>query len=90
MNFILQIQAGAAPATLERILQAARVRGFHLRGLEVKLTADGRHYRLRLTVESELPLTRLTRQLERLVGVTELTALHGVPNEVAQPVALAP
>ncbi len=90
MNFTLQMQAGKAPATLERILQAARVRGFQLRGFEVRETGDGGHYRVRLSVESELPLTRLTRQLERLVGVSELIALHGVPHETASSLAVAP
>lgn len=75
MIFDIQMQAGRAPATLERILQAARVRGFELQGLDVRPTVDGRHYRVRLTVESELPPVRLIRQLEKQVGISELTAL---------------
>lgn len=87
MIFDIQMRAGRAPATLERILQAARVRGFELQGLDARPTPDGRHYRVRLTVESELPPARLIRQLERQVGISELTALPEAGREAPAPAA---
>lgn len=85
MIFDIQMQAGRAPATLERILQAARVRGFELQGLDVRPTIDGGHYRVRLTVESDLPPARLIRQLEKQVGISGLTALLEAGREAPVP-----
>ncbi|MES9873488.1 MAG: acetolactate synthase 2 small subunit [Candidatus Sedimenticola sp. 6PFRAG7] len=77
----MHITADNRPAMLERILQTARVRGFHIRGLEVHATENRDQFRITLTVESEKPDQRLIRQLEKITGLTTLTALHAIESE---------
>jgi len=74
----MHITALNQPAIIERILQTTRVRGFRILGLEAHTCEAQREFRITLTVESERPDERLTRQLEKITGVLGITALHSV------------
>ena len=88
MSHQLQIIARATPGALERILRTLRVRGFELHHLAVELDAAAQRYRLQLRVEGARALSMLERQLEKLVEVEQLLAMHAGGG--ARPAQAAP
>ena len=78
MIYSMHIEADNRLAIAERILQTTRVRGFALRGLEVRVAEVGRPLRITLTVDGHRPMESLLRQLEKIQGIAEITALHSV------------
>lgn len=78
MIFSMHIEARPNPALLEKVLQTTRVRGFHLRSLDVHSEHNGQQLRIHMTVESEREQARLVAQLSKINGITEINALHAV------------
>ncbi|PLY15202.1 MAG: acetolactate synthase 2 small subunit [Sedimenticola sp.] len=79
MIYSMHIEATDTPAMLERILQTTRVRGFHIRHLEVR-AQETQTLRITMTVESQRDQARLITQLNKIPGINDLTALHSITN----------
>ncbi|MCG8426355.1 MAG: acetolactate synthase 2 small subunit [Chromatiales bacterium] len=85
MIYSMHIEANDNPAMLERILQTTRVRGFHIRHLDVRGHESKESLRITMTVESSRDQNRLITQLHKISGIMELTALHSINGDNAEP-----
>jgi len=72
MRTTLSILLRNEAASVERLLQVTRYRGFQLAGLELTEPEDGRVLAVRMSVKSERPLSLLTAQLQKLYDVVQL------------------
>ena len=80
MTYSMHIEAINTPAMIERILQTTRVRGFHLRHLDVRTQEQNKTLKITLTVESPREQDRLITQLGKLTGIVEMNALHSIDD----------
>jgi len=70
---VLRMQIKNVSGSLERVIRTVRHRGFEMLSLHVDLNADGTTASLNLSVSSERHLSTLTRQLEKLYDVLNMT-----------------
>ncbi len=75
MKSLLIIQGHNSPELLERILRVCRHRGFSLQNINAETTENEQILHVTLTVCSSRPITLLTKQLEKLFGITKVATL---------------
>jgi acetolactate synthase II small subunit len=80
MNNTLVIEAKHSPECLERLLRVCRHRGFTLSNIDAKVNTQDKTIHIHLTVCSEREISLLTKQIEKIVGVTDVTQLPSSNN----------
>lgn len=76
MRSLLIVQGHNSPELLERLLRVVRHRGFMVQNLNAETSENGQDLHLTLTVSSERDISLLTKQLEKIFGVTKVAALN--------------
>ena len=71
MRSLLTIEGDNSPELLERLLRVVRHRGFKIETLNVE-TTDNQLLHLTLTVTSERNISLLSKQLEKIFGITRV------------------
>jgi acetolactate synthase II small subunit len=75
MKSLLIIQGKNSPELLERILRVVRHRGFSMQNLQAETTENEQGLHLTLTVLSDRNINLLTKQLEKIFGITKVSTL---------------
>ncbi|GLS92606.1 acetolactate synthase [Psychromonas marina] len=75
MKSQLTIESQNSPELLERLLRVVRHRGFNVQTLQAETTDNEQNLHLSLTVYSEREISLLTKQLEKIFGVTKVSLL---------------
>jgi len=75
MKSLLIIQGHNSPELLERLLRVVRHRGFTMQNLTAETSANEQELHLTLTVRSERNINLLTKQLEKVFGITKVATL---------------
>jgi len=75
MKSQLTIESQNSPELLERLLRVVRHRGFNMQTLQAETTNNEQNLHLSLTVCSEREISLLTKQLEKIFGVTKVSLL---------------
>ncbi|WP_022942500.1 acetolactate synthase 2 small subunit [Psychromonas hadalis] len=75
MKSLLIIQGDNSPELLERLLRVVRHRGFAVQNLNAEISKNGQALHLTLTVCSERKISLLTKQLEKIFGITKVATL---------------
>lgn len=75
MKSLLIIQGYNSPELLERLLRVIRHRGFTVQNLNAETSENEQDLHLTLTVSSERDISLLTKQLEKIFGITKVAAL---------------
>ena len=79
MRSLLTIEGDNSPEFLERLLRVVRHRGFRVEKLNVETANDEQHLQLALTVASERNISLLTKQLEKIFGITKVQVTSQAP-----------
>ncbi|SET40603.1 acetolactate synthase 2 small subunit [Thalassotalea agarivorans] len=69
-SYQLNIQAAQESTVLERILQVSRYRGFDVVGAD--MTLENSHWQIKLVLESDKCLSKLTTQLQKIVDIEQI------------------
>ena len=75
MKSLLIIQGNNSPELLERLLRVVRHRGFSVNNLTAETSADAKNLHVTLTVSSERDINLLTKQLEKIFGISKVAKL---------------
>lgn len=75
MKYLLIIQAENSPELLERLLRVCRHRGFTMQNINAETTEDEKSLHVTLTVCSERPVSLLSKQIEKLFGITQVAIM---------------
>jgi len=76
MRSLLTIQGNNSPEFLERLLRVIRHRGFSIQNLTAETSEKDKKLQLTLTISSERDISLLTKQLEKIYGVTKVVKLN--------------
>ena len=76
----LTVEAKNSPEFLERLLRVCRHRGFTIQSINAEVNNTLQITQINLTVFSERDITLLTKQIEKVVGVIEITLLQQPEN----------
>ncbi len=79
MKSLLIIQGHNSPDLLERLLRVVRHRGFSVQNLNVETSENEQDLHLTLTVSSDRDISLLTKQLEKIFGITKVATLSQEP-----------
>jgi acetolactate synthase II small subunit len=80
MNNTLVVEANSSPEFLERLLRVCRHRGFTLNKINAQVDEKHKTICIHLTVSSDRDIRLLTKQIEKIVGVINITALQQPEN----------
>ena len=72
MKYSVTIKANNSPELLERLLRVCRHRGFSVQNINGETTDNEQSLDVSLTVCSDRPISLLSKQLEKLFGVTRV------------------
>lgn len=75
MKSLLIIQGKNSPELLERLLRVVRHRGFSVQNLHAETSESGQDLHLTITVYSDRDISLLTKQLEKIFGITKVATL---------------
>lgn len=75
MKYLLIIQAENSPELLERLLRVCRHRGFTMQNINAETTEDEKSLHVTLTVCSERPASLLSKQIEKIFGITQVAIM---------------
>ncbi|WP_028862404.1 acetolactate synthase 2 small subunit [Psychromonas aquimarina] len=75
MKYLLIIQGENCPELLERLLRVCRHRGFRVQNINGETTENEKSLHVTLTVCSDRPVSLLTKQIEKLFGITRVAAI---------------
>jgi acetolactate synthase II small subunit len=75
MRSLLIIQGHNSPELLERLLRVVRHRGFNIQALHAETSENEEELHLTLTVSSMREISLLTKQLEKIYGITKVATL---------------
>ena len=75
MRSLLIIQGHNSPELLERLLRVVRHRGFNIQALHAETSENEEELHLTLTVSSMREISLLTKQLEKIFGITKVATL---------------
>lgn len=73
MKYSVIIKGDNSPELLERLLRVCRHRGFSLENINGETTENGKSLHVNLIVCSDRPVSLLSKQLEKLFGVIQVT-----------------
>ena len=76
----LTVEAKNSPEFLERLLRVCRHRGFTIQSINAEVNNTLQTTQINLTVFSERDINLLTKQIEKVVGVIEITLLQQPEN----------
>jgi len=76
MRSLLTIEADNSPEILERLLRVVRHRGFRVEKLNVVTANNEQHLHATLTVSSEREISLLTKQLDKIFGITKVLSAN--------------
>jgi acetolactate synthase II small subunit len=76
MQYLITIKADNSPELLERLLRVCRHRGFSIQNINGETSEDNKTLTVALTVCSERPISLLSKQLEKLFAVNQVTAVE--------------
>ena len=79
MRSLLIIQGHNSPELLERLLRVVRHRGFNIQALHAETSENEEELHLTLTVCSMREISLLTKQLEKIFGITKVATLSQEP-----------
>jgi len=79
MKSLLIIQGHNSPELLERLLRVVRHRGFSVQNLNAETSENEKDLHLTLTVSSSREISLLTKQLEKIFGITKVATLSQEP-----------
>lgn len=80
MKSLLIIEAKKSPEFLERLLRVCRHRGFIVDSINAETGNSLQATHVTLTVCSERDISLLTKQIEKVVGVTQIATLQQEQN----------
>ena len=83
MNTILQLTVRTHPGVMAHVISLFARRAFNVDGILCLPIGDGTQSRIWLRVQEDARLEQLTRQLQKLVDVTDVR-LHGTDPQVFQ------
>lgn len=75
MKYLLIIQADNSPELLERLLRVCRHRGFTMQNINAETTENEKSLHVTLTVCSERPVSLLSKQIEKIFGITQVATM---------------
>jgi acetolactate synthase II small subunit len=75
MKSLLIIEAKKSPEFLERLLRVCRHRGFTVDNMNAETVKIKQMIHVTLTVCSDRDISLLTKQIEKLIGVTQVATL---------------
>jgi acetolactate synthase II small subunit len=75
MKYLIMIKADNSPELLERLLRVCRHRGFNIQNINGETSEDEKVLNVTLTVCSERPVSLLSKQLEKLYGITQVASI---------------
>lgn len=78
---VIKMQVMQQPGSLERVLRVIRHRGFSLLDLSVNGTLDNQIFSLMVMVSGDRPLSFLTKQLNKLIDVSDLKVSEKIVNK---------
>ena len=73
MNNSIVIKAANSPEFLERVLRVCRHRGFNVDSMSAETEQPQQILSITLNVVSERDISLLTKQIEKIIGVIEIT-----------------
>jgi len=76
MKYLMIIKGENSPELLERLLRVCRHRGFRVQNINGETTENEKFLHITLTVYSERPISQLSKQIEKLFGITQVAALE--------------
>jgi len=75
MKSLLIIQGHNSPELLERLLRVVRHRGFKIHNLTSETSESSDNLHVTLTVSSQRDISLLTKQIEKIFGITKVAKL---------------
>lgn len=75
MKYLMIIQGENSPELLERLLRVIRHRGFHVVKISAESTENRKLLHVTVTVSSERPVGLLSKQIEKIFGITQVAVL---------------
>ena len=75
MKYLVIIQGHNSPELLERLLRICRHRGFLVQKMSAETTENEKSLHITLTVCSDRPVTLLSKQIEKIFGITQVAVL---------------
>lgn len=75
MKYLMIIQGENSPELLERLLRVIRHRGFTVRKINAECTENCKLLHITVTVTSERPVSLLSKQIEKIFGITQVAVL---------------
>ena len=81
MKYLLIIQGDNSPELLERVLRVCRHRGFCMQNINAETTENGKSLHITLTVHSQRAIGLLSKQLEKIFGISQVAVL-GQPEKL--------
>ncbi|MCG6201943.1 acetolactate synthase 2 small subunit [Psychromonas antarctica] len=75
MKYLLIIQGENSPELLERLLRVCRHRGFSVQKISGETTENEKSLHITLTVCSDRPVSLLSKQIDKLFGITQVVAI---------------
>lgn len=75
MKSLLIIQGRNSPELLERLLRVVRHRGFKAHNVTAETSENSENLYVTLTVSSQRDISLLTKQLEKIYGISKVAKL---------------
>lgn len=83
MKYLMIIQGDDSPELLERLLRVIRHRGFQIQKINAESTENTRLLHVTVTVTGERPVHLLSKQIEKIFGITQVAVLGQAVKESA-------
>ena len=75
MKYLMVIRGENSPELLERLLRVCRHRGFKVQNINAETSENDQSLHVTLTVYSERPISLLTKQLDKIFGITQVAVI---------------
>ena len=83
MKYLMIIQGENSPELLERLLRVIRHRGFLTQKINAESTENQKLLHVTVTVTGERPVSLLSKQIEKIFGITQVAVLGQAVKESA-------
>lgn len=75
MKYLMVIRGENSPELLERLLRVCRHRGFKVQNVNAETSENGQSLHVTLTLSSERPISQLSKQLDKIFGITQVAVI---------------
>lgn len=75
MKYLMVIRGEKSPEMLERLLRVCRHRGFNVQNINAESIDNEQSLHITLTVSSERPISQLSKQLDKIFGITQVAVI---------------